>query len=119
MFNYQGFGDLVPGIDKVLNGDETEGGKNLVITSIYVYVGLAILGMCFQLIQDQMTVKFGLIIKKLNCCKREEKELQEQQDVIHPKQQEILENFSYRENLQSDLSEATFIRVKPKSESSC
>lgn len=74
--------------------------------------------MCFQLIQDQMTIKFGLIMKKLNFCKREKK-LHEQQDIMNPKQQEISEDNSVLKNSRKDLYEATIIKVKPKSESSC
>ncbi|RNA07550.1 T family of potassium channels 18-like [Brachionus plicatilis] len=112
-----GFGDYVPGIGKVLSGNEAEGGRNLLIASIYIYVGLAILGMCFQLIQDQISEKFGAIAEKLSCFKKKEDEPQEQ--LPTSPQPEINKEISDVENSKIEIREATIISVKPKDESAC
>jgi hypothetical protein len=51
-----GFGDLVPGRE-----DGNSNGRNLIICVIYIFIGMAILAMCFDLIQKSMRKKFSWI----------------------------------------------------------
>ena len=54
-----GFGDLVPG-----TGDVSQKEK-LVICSFYLFFGLAIIAMCFNLMQDEVRKKFKWLAQKL------------------------------------------------------
>src|SRR6218665_1934210 len=58
-----GFGDVVPGF---ANGGSGSGGEYKMLgAALYMLFGMATLSMCFTLVQDQMTVKFRLIAKKV------------------------------------------------------
>lgn len=103
-----------------MSGNEAEGGKSLLIASIYIYIGLAILGMCFQLIQDQISEKFGAIGEQLNFCKKKEDENHDELPTYSRSQQEeMLKEKSNLENSRLEIREATLISVKPKDESTC
>ncbi|CAK9291806.1 unnamed protein product [Gordionus sp. m RMFG-2023] len=57
-----GFGDLVPG-DKVMGEYEKDAMQKLAITSLYILTGMAIIAMCFNLMQEQViesVKKFGV-----------------------------------------------------------
>jgi uncharacterized protein YoxC len=57
-----GFGDFVPGE----SDDETKRERNLIITISYIIIGMAMLVMCFDLIQNNIKKNFKLISNKLN-----------------------------------------------------
>lgn len=57
-----GFGDFVPGE----SDDETKRERNLIITICYIIIGMAMLVMCFDLIQNNIKKNFKLISNKLN-----------------------------------------------------
>jgi len=55
-----GFGDLIPGVPA--NGNWTKDDEiKLVATAIYMIFGMAFLSMAFQLIQDELGIKFKKI----------------------------------------------------------
>ena len=56
-----GFGDIVPGTDFGNSQAQTQ----LLIGSLYVLFGMAILSMCFSLMQDEIISKFRWIGKKM------------------------------------------------------
>lgn len=77
-----GFGDYVPGLSKLASGNDTgRGGRNLLIASIYIFFGMAILAMCFDLIQEGLIHKFTLIGEKTGIIKKEEEEEAEEEKV--------------------------------------
>ena len=50
-----GFGDLVPGAAQFGGGSDT---WKMVFTAVYMLFGMAILSMCFSLIQEEIVAKF-------------------------------------------------------------
>ena len=56
-----GFGDLVPG-----TYNSTTHGQNLIITTVYIIIGMAILAMCFDLIQKNLKKNFNWISKQVS-----------------------------------------------------
>ena len=56
-----GFGDVVPGTDF----DNPQAHAQLVLGSIYVLFGMAILSMCFSLMQDEIVAKCTWVGQKL------------------------------------------------------
>ncbi|KAK3605639.1 hypothetical protein CHS0354_032589 [Potamilus streckersoni] len=56
-----GFGDVVPGTDF----DNPQASAQLILGSVYVLFGMAILSMCFSLMQDEITAKCRWIGQKL------------------------------------------------------
>ncbi|CAF1147059.1 unnamed protein product [Didymodactylos carnosus] len=56
-----GFGDFVPGQRK----DDPNAGAKLILGAIYVLFGMAILAMCFDLMQEEIVAKFRWIGKKI------------------------------------------------------
>ena len=63
-----GFGDVTPGRDF---SDPTANAR-LIIGTIYSIFGMAILSMCFTLMQEEMTAKFMWIGKKMGVVEDEE-----------------------------------------------
>ena len=64
-----GFGDYVPG--SISNAHTSDSNQRLIICCVYLMIGLALLAMCFNLMQEDVTAKFvwlgkqiGLIDKK-------------------------------------------------------
>lgn len=57
-----GFGDLVPGASVVGNSGSQE---KLVICSLYLLAGMALLAMCFNLMQEEVIHKIRLFGKKI------------------------------------------------------
>ena len=56
----KGFGDFVPG----QNQDDPYATPKLVLGAIYVLFGMAILAMCFDLMQEEIIAKFTWLGKK-------------------------------------------------------
>lgn len=72
-FNYfQGLGDLVPGQDL----KDSSRNIKMILGSIYILFGLAVLAMCFDLMQNEITDKFEWLGRKLGLIK-DEKEFEE------------------------------------------
>ena len=63
-----GFGDFVPGLNEVnqADTDEVSIGLSTIICAIYVLFGMAILAMCFDLIQESFIKKIYWILKKID-----------------------------------------------------
>jgi hypothetical protein len=62
--NFQGFGDYVPGINQLtkVNGlDRQKAGRNLLIAAVFLFFGIAILAMCFDLMQEELLIKLSKI----------------------------------------------------------
>ena len=52
-----GFGDFVPG-DAILNADSQDGQAKLLLAVIYVLMGLAVVAMTINLVQEEIIEKF-------------------------------------------------------------
>lgn len=52
-----GFGDLVPGITDDGNDNNWDNQTKSILCALYVFLGLAMIAMCFQLIQEEVIVK--------------------------------------------------------------
>ena len=84
--SFQGFGDLVPGLKK---NDKLSNAK-LAMTSMNCLFGMAIVGMCFSMMQRvarRYLARLVVSVKKLIsctvcCCKDHEKELEDEKEVI-------------------------------------
>ena len=59
-----GFGDFVPG-DAVLNTDSEQGQAKLIIACIYVLMGLAVVAMSINLVQEEIVGKFRQIAQDM------------------------------------------------------
>lgn len=59
-----GFGDFVPG-DAVLNADSEQGQAKLIIACIYVLMGLAVVAMSINLVQEEIIGKFRQLAKDM------------------------------------------------------
>ena len=78
-----GFGDLVPGSSAFENQEDQ---IQMIMAAIYMLFGLALLSMCFSLIQEEISTKFKWIGEKLGIVERggdadseEEEEEEEEQ----------------------------------------
>jgi potassium channel subfamily K, invertebrate len=56
-----GFGDFVPGQKE----NDSEAGLKLILGAVYILFGISIIGMCFDLMQEEIIAKFTWIGKKL------------------------------------------------------
>ncbi|CAF1056076.1 unnamed protein product [Rotaria magnacalcarata] len=70
-----GFGDFVPGQSK----DDPNASIKLIIGAIYVLFGMAILAMCFDLMQEEIVAKFRWIGRKIGIIEKEEAIMMNQQ----------------------------------------
>lgn len=54
-----GFGDLVPGLKALHDNDMADGKaeRNILIAAIYLFFGIILIAMCFDLIEEQLKVK--------------------------------------------------------------
>lgn len=66
-----GFGDVVPGISQI---QTDKGVRNVIIAIIYIFIGMANLVMCYDLMEEQLTDKFKSIAIKLGFSSEEERE---------------------------------------------
>ena len=64
-----GFGDLVPGFSAF---DDKNDQIQLIMAAIYMLFGLALLSMCFSLIQEEIATKFKWVGEKLGLIEKEE-----------------------------------------------
>ncbi len=70
-----GFGDFVPGQKE----DDPNSGVKLVCGAIYVLFGMAILAMCFDLMQEEIIAKFTWLGKKIGIVDKDEEEKSEEE----------------------------------------
>ena len=64
MLSTVGFGDFVPG-DAVLNDSSQHGQAKLILACIYVLMGLAIVAMSINLVQEEIIEKFRQLAKDI------------------------------------------------------
>jgi Ion channel len=88
-----GFGDFVPGYSNS-NEDTTEQLK-MIGAAVYIVLGMALMSMAFNLIQEEMVVKFKWLGSKMGLVKKEdddddddEGEAEEPDQHQHPQQQQ-------------------------------
>lgn len=62
-----GFGDIVPGDS--MNSDER---INFIYCSMYLMFGLALLSMCFNLMQEEVVHKMTMCVKSVTICRRKQ-----------------------------------------------
>ncbi len=74
-----GFGDFVPG-DKVLNVSSKQGQAKLIIACVYVLMGLAVVAMSINLVQEEIIGKARQLAKDMGII--EEDEEREPEDNI-------------------------------------
>lgn len=67
-----GFGDLVPG-DNVISNDNSQ--EKLVLCSLYLLVGMAVIAMCFNLMQEEVIHKVRNFGMKIGIIKAQEDEV--------------------------------------------
>ncbi|CAF0847712.1 unnamed protein product [Rotaria sordida] len=82
-----GFGDFVPGQRK----DDPNAGAKLFLGAIYVFIGMAILAMCFDLMQEEIVAKFRWLGRKIGIIEKEE---EEEEMIINQKNR----GFDYHKN---------------------
>ena len=83
-----GFGDYVPG----QNMNDPNRNTNLIIGAIYIFFGLAILAMCFDLMQEEIIAKFTWVGSKIGMVKKDEDDLDDDDDndVLNEKKQDLI-----------------------------
>jgi hypothetical protein len=110
-------GDIVPGINYIKKGDISTAGRNLFIAIAYIFLGMAILAMCYDLMQEQMVEKVKAIALRLGIIS----ETDENGDEILPKNE--LEDRDNMEDIEKEpfesrrtpvSREATRIQVKSR-----
>lgn len=70
-----GFGDLVPGDSLVNSGGGVLGGAielSLIFCSMYLIIGMALIAMCFNLMQEEVIAKFRKAGRLFGCIRQEE-----------------------------------------------
>lgn len=72
-----GFGDYSPGTTDMGNGHLLKASRNLLIGTIFLVIGMSILGMCFSLMADGLVDNFKLMFERLGIMKEEEEEIGE------------------------------------------
>jgi len=83
-----GFGDLVPG-SAVASGEGTTHHRRLIICSLYLLVGLALIAMCFNLMQEEVIHKVRNIGRNLGIIR--DREFEEESDEDDEDQNEGIE----------------------------
>lgn len=73
-----GFGDFVPG-DAVLNLDAEHGQAKLIIACVYVLMGLAIVAMSINLVQEEIVGKLRQLARDMGIIEEHEEDLPQPQ----------------------------------------
>lgn len=92
---------MVPGLSKLQSSSPEIGGRNLLIATIYIFFGMAILGMCFELMQDELVEKVSLIAKKLGLSQEEP---EEDEKIIYDETNAIEE----KSNIETDAEKSQY-----------
>ena len=66
-----GFGDIVPGS---ANFENAEDQYKMILSSVYMLFGMAILSMCFSLIQEEIIAKFKWVGEKIGIIEKDDDE---------------------------------------------
>lgn len=69
-----GFGDIVPGVNEIKSGQTDKGARNLIIAIVYIFIGMANLVMCYDLMEEQLTSKFRVIAAKFGFSSEEDED---------------------------------------------
>lgn len=60
-----GFGDYLPGKNAISENDTSKSQRNLILCTFYIFIGMSILAMCFDLIQKSWWKNFKWISNKI------------------------------------------------------
>lgn len=103
-----GFGDFVPGLKEVNHHHEVSIGLSTIICAIYVLFGMAIIAMCFDLIQEGFVKRIYWLIKKIDSKKKQKKQakLQEKVNTLEKTQKNSNADFEMKE-LSNDIDFAS------------
>ncbi len=75
---FAGFGDLFPGASV---GGGAEAQEKLIITSVYLLLGMALIAMCFNLAQEEVVNKVQWLTQKFSMRKKQQEETTSVQPV--------------------------------------
>lgn len=76
-----GFGDMVPGTSAMESGfKDTKDQVKMILSAIYMLLGLALLSMCFSLIQEEIATKFKWIGEKLGLINKDADNIEENEE---------------------------------------
>ena len=92
-----GFGDFVPG----QNTSDSLAGVKLLLGAVYALFGMAILAMCFDLMQEEIIAKFTWLGKKVGILKKEEDELAEEEQLEQEKREKEFEKQKEKEKMEA------------------
>ncbi|XP_055839256.1 TWiK family of potassium channels protein 18 [Episyrphus balteatus] len=65
-----GFGDIVPGEKVITNNDITNVETSFILCAVYLLLGMALIAMCFNLMQEQVIYQMRSIKRVLKICFR-------------------------------------------------
>lgn len=90
-----GFGDYVPGT----NQSDSYRAPKLILGAIYVLIGMSILAMCFDLMQEEIITKFTWLGKKMGIIDQEDEEENEDgEEAKNEKEKEAMD----QDNIEND-----------------
>ncbi|XP_076056821.1 potassium channel subfamily K member 15-like [Oratosquilla oratoria] len=69
-----GYGDLVPGRSVVSNSEDSEVEYKQVLCTVYLLVGMALVAMCFNLMQEEAIEDIKTFWRNLGCMRKAKKE---------------------------------------------
>jgi hypothetical protein len=72
-----GFGDLFPGTSV---GGDSAAQEKLIITSVYLMFGMALIAMCLNLVQEEVVNKISWLLNKLGVVKEHDEQSQQEND---------------------------------------
>ncbi len=81
-----GFGDIVPGS---ANFETKADQYKMILSSIYMLFGLALLSMCFSLIQEEIATKFTWVGEKLGIVQKEKDEEEEEEEEEEDEDEDV------------------------------
>lgn len=65
---YLGFGDIVPGVEDLKkNKNKNEINRNFLIAGVYLFIGIAILAVCFDILQETFIIKMLKFSYTIKC----------------------------------------------------
>lgn len=67
-----GFGDYSPGTTDMGAGNKLKASRNLLIGTVWLVIGMSIMGMCFSLMADGLVDNFKLLFERLGLAEKEE-----------------------------------------------
>ena len=91
-----GFGDYVPGQQVTISAQTAN--LQLIATFIYILLGMSILAMCFDLMQEEIIAKFTWIGKKLGIVEKDDEDIAEENNAMNEKSENKLKEKNELEN---------------------